>query len=233
MNKVYPSVEAAVEDIPDGATVGFGGFFAAGKPTALTLALAKRGARNLTVVVMQMGIGNEELLELVKNRQVKKAICNYPLPRSVSKGANHPFEQAVRRKEVELEVYPMGTWVEKLRCAGAGLPAFYTPTGVGTVVAEGKEVRVFNGKEALLETALPLDFGFVHAFKGDPEGNLVYRYTAANYNNAISMAAEVTIAQVENMVEVDKLDPNNIHTPGIFVQRVVQVERPKFIPGID
>lgn len=233
MNKVFPSVEAAIEDIPAGAVVGIGGFFAAGKPTALTLALAKKGVKDLTLVVMQMGIGNEEVLELVKNGQVKKAICNYPFPRSVSKGANHPFEQAVRHGEIGLEVYPMGTWVEKLRCAGAGLPAFYTPTGAGTVVAEGKEVKVFNGAEAILETALPLDFGFVHAYKGDTEGNLVFRYTAYNFNNAIAMAARVTIAEVENMVEPGKLDPNFIHTPGIFVQRVVQVARPKFIPRID
>ncbi len=233
MNKIYPSVEAAIEDIPDGATVGFGGFFAAGKPTALTLALATRGVKNLTLVVMQMGIGNEEVLELVKNGQIKKAICNYPFPRSVSKGPNPPFEQAVRRAEVELEVYPMGTWVEKLRCAGAGLPAFYTPAGAGTVVAKGKEVRVFNAREAILETALPLDFGFVHAYKGDTEGNLVYRCTAYNFNNAIAMAAKVAIAEVENVVETGKLNPNFIHTPGIFVQRVVKVERLKFIPRID
>jgi 3-oxoacid CoA-transferase A subunit len=174
-----------------------------------------------------VGTGNEEMLELVINGQIKKAICNYPFPRSASKGAEHPFEQAVRRGEIELEVYPIGTFVEKLRCAGAGIPAFYTPTGVGTVVAESKEVRVFNGTENLLETALPLDFAFVHAWKGDREGNLVYRFTAQNYNNAMAMAGRVTIAEVEELVELGKLDPNFIHTPGIFVKRVIVTGKPE------
>jgi len=233
MEKVYPSPEAAIEDIFDGAVIAFGSFFTAGKPITLTKALAQKGVKNLTVVAQQGGLGNEELLELLSNGQIKKAICNYPFPRSASRGANHPFEQAVRRGEIEFEVYPMGTWVEKMRCAGAGIPAFYTPTGVGTVVAEGKEVRVFSGKEALLEEALPLDFAFVHAYKGDREGNLVYRYTAQNFNNAMATAAKVAIAEVENLVEPGELDPNCVHTPGIYVQRVVKVDRIKIIPTIE
>lgn len=233
MDKVYPSPEAAIDDVFDGAVIAFGGFFTAGKPTVLTQALARKGVKNLTLVVMHMGIGNEEILELVRNGQVKKAICNYPFPRSASKGAQHPFEQAVRRGEVEVEVYPMGTWVEKLRCAGAGIPAFYTPTGVGTVVAEGKEVKVINGREALLETALPVDFSFVHAWRGDHQGNLIYRFTAHNFNNAIAMAARTTIAEVEELVDDGKLDPNFIHTPGVFVKRVVRVGRLKIKLGID
>lgn len=207
--------------------IAFGGFFSAGRPIELTRALARKGVKNLTVVVQQVGTGNEEMLELVIKGQIKKAICNYPFPRSASKGAQHPFEQAVRRGEIELEVYPIGTFVEKLRCAGAGIPAFYTPTGVGTVVAEGKEVRVFNGVENLLETALPVDFAFVHAWKGDSEGNLVYRFTAQNYNNAMAMAGKVTIAEIETLIEVGELDPNYIHTPGIFVKRVVVTGRPE------
>lgn len=228
MDKAYPSVDAAIEDVFDGAVIAFGGFFSAGKPTALTRALAKKGVKNLTVVVQQVGTGNEEMLELVVNGQIKKAICNYPFPRSASKGAQHPFEQAVRGGKIELEIYPIGTFVEKLRCAGAGIPAFYTPSGVGTVVAEGKEVRAFNGVENLLELALPVDFAFVHAWKGDREGNLVYRYTAQNYNNAMAMAGKVTIAEVETLVEAGGLDPNSIHTPGIFIKRVVETGKPDF-----
>jgi len=228
MDKVYPSVDAAIDDIFDGAVIAFGGFFSAGKPTALTQALAKKGVTNLTVVAQQVGTGNEEMLELVVNGQIKKAICNYPFPRSASRGAQHPFEQAVRDGRIELEIYPIGTFVEKLRCAGAGIPAFYTPAGVGTVVAEGKEVRVFNGVENLLELALPVDFAFVHAWKGDREGSLVYRYTAQNYNNAMAMAGKITIAEVETLVEAGQLDPNSIHTPGIFVKRVVETGRPEF-----
>ena len=228
MDKVYPSTEAAIEDVFDGAEIAFGSFFTAGKPTALTRALAKKGVKNLTVVAQQVGTGNEEILELVVNGQIKRAICNYPFPRSASKGAQHPFEQAIRKGEIGLEIYPIGTFVEKLRCAGAGIPAFYTAAGVGTVVAEGKEVRVFNGIEYLLELALPVDFAFVHAWKGDHEGNLVYRFTAQNYNNAMAMAGKVTIAEVETLVETGELDPNFIHTPGIFVKRVVETGKPEF-----
>ena len=183
-------------------------------------------------MVQQVGTGNEEILELVVNGQVKKAICNYPFPRSATRGLEHSFEQAVRRGEIEMEVYPMGTFAEKLRCAGAGIPAFYTPAGVGTVVGEGKEIRVFNGTEALLETALPVDFAFVHAWKGDKEGNLVYHCTAYNYNNIMAMAGRVTIAELETLVEAGELDSNFIHTPGIFVKRVVETGRPKLEQAI-
>ena len=228
MDKSYTSVGSAIEDIPDGAVIAFGGFFSAGKPLALTQALAKKGVKNLTVVVQQVGTGNEEMLELVTNGQIKKAICNYPFPRSASKGAQHHFEQEVRKGKITLEIYPIGTFVEKLRCAGAGIAGFYTPTGVGTVVAEGKETKVFNGIEYLLELALPVDYAFVHAWKGDREGNLIYRYTSQNYNNAMAMAGKVTIAEVETLVEAGELDPNCVHTPGIFVKRVVQTGRPEF-----
>jgi 3-oxoacid CoA-transferase subunit A len=188
--------------------------------------LAKRGVKNLTIVAQQVGTGNEEILEMVVKGQIKKAICNYPFPRSATKGLDHPFEQAVRKGTIEVEVYPMGTFADKLRCAGAGIAAFYTPAGVGTVVAEGKEVRVFNGVETLLETALPVDFAFVHAFKGDREGNLAYHCTAINYNNVMAMAGKVTIAEVETLYEPGQLDPDFIHTPGIFVKRVVVTGRP-------
>ena len=176
--------------------------------------------------MQQVGTGNEEMLELVTEGRIKKAICSYPFTRSASKGANHPFEQAVRCGKIELEIYPIGTFVEKLRCAGSGIPAFFTTTGVGTVVAEGKETRVINGVKNLLEFALPVDFAFIHAWKGDREGNLVYRFTAQNYNNAMAMAGKVTVAEVETLAEVGQLDPNFIHTPGIFVRRVVETVRP-------
>jgi len=227
MDKVYPSADAAIEGVYDGAVIAFAGFFSAGRPLELTRALAKKGVKDLTVVTQQVGTGNEEILELVVKGRIKKAICNYPFPRSATKGMDHPFEQAVRKGTIEVEVYPMGTFAEKMRCAAAGLPAFYTPTGVGTVVAEGKDVRVFNGVEAILETALPLDFAFVHAWKGDREGNLVYRCTANNYNNVMAMAGNVTIAEVETLYETGELDGNCIHTPGIFVKRVVEVGRPE------
>ena len=230
MDKVYVSADAAIEDVPDGAVIAFSAFFAAGRPLELTRALVRKGTKDLTIVVMQVGVGNEELLELVKNGQVKKAICNYPFPRSATKGLEHAYEQAVRKGKIEMEVYPMGTFAEKLRCAGAGIPAFYTPAGVGTVVAEDKEVRVFDGTEALLETALPVDYAFVHAWKGDQEGNLIYHCTAYNYNNVMAMAGKVTIAEVETLVETGGLDANFIHTPGIFVKRVVETGKPEFVP---
>ena len=227
MDKTFQSVDAAIEGIFDGAVIAFAGFFSAGRPLELTKALARKGVKNLTIVTQQVGTGNEEILELIENGQVKKAICNYPFPRSATRGVAHPFERAVREGKIELETYPLGTFAEKLRCAGAGIHAFYVPVGVGTVVAENKEVRSFNGVETLLETALPVDFAFVHAWKGDREGNLVYRYTAANYNNVMAMAGNITIAEVENLYEPGELDPNCIHTPGVFVKRVVEVAKPE------
>ena len=226
MDKAYDSVDASIDGVFDGAVIAIGGFFSAGRPCELTKALARKGVKNLTIVVQQVGTGNEEILDLVKNSQMKKAICSYPFPRSASKGADHAFEQAVRLGDIEVDVYPMGTFVEKLRCAGAGIPAFYTPTGAGTVVAEGKEKRIFNGREAILETALPVDFAFIHAWKGDREGNLIYHDTAQNYNLAMAMAGKVTIAEVEFLFEPGELYGNCIHTPGVFVKRVVQIGRP-------
>lgn len=224
MDKVYPGVDEAVADIPDGASIAFGGFFTCGSPFYLTQALAGQGAKNLTAITQQMGVGNWEINLLLKNKQVKKAICNYPFFRSASKVSL--FEQQLRASEVECEVYPMGTFVEKLRAAGAGIPAFYTPTGVGTYVAEGKESRVINGKEYLLEFALKPDYAFIHAYMGDRMGNLVFRKTARNYNPEIGKAARITIAEVENLVEPGEIDPDMVHLPGIYVKRVVKVERP-------
>ncbi|MFH1650503.1 MAG: CoA transferase subunit A [Chloroflexota bacterium] len=233
MNKVFPSVDEAIADIPDGASIAIGGFFTAGTPVPLIQALARRGVKDLTIIVQQMGPGNDEILKLVLNKQIKKAICNYPFHRSASRGFNSPFEKAVRAGEIELEIYPMGSFVEKLRAAGAGIAGFYTPTGVGTVAAKGKEVREFNGREYLLELALQPDYAFVYASQGDALGNLVCRKTALNYAPEMAKAARVAIAAVEHIVEPGKLNPDAVHVPGIYVQRVVQVDRPSYIPTID
>ncbi len=233
MDKTYPSVDEAVADIPDGASIAIGGFFTAGTPVPLIKALAIQGAKNLTIICMQMGPGNEDISQIVLNKQVKKAICNYPFYRSVSRGTGSPVEQAVRAGELEMEVYPMGTFIEKLRAAGAGLAGFYTPTGVGTVVETGKEKRRFGDREYLLELAIKPDYAFVYAYQGDRMGNLVFRKTARNYNPEMAAAARITIATVENLVEPGELDPDMIHVPGIYVQRVVKVERPDYFPTID
>jgi len=224
MNRAYPSVDEAVEDVFDNATIALGGFFTAGSPIRLTEALANQGAKNLTIIVQSVGIGNWEVNMLLETHQVRKVICNYPFFRSASRVSL--FEQQLRAGEVECEVYPLGTFIEKLRAGGAGIAGFYTPTGVGTLVAEGKECRAFNGKEYLLELALSPDFAFVHAYKGDSYGNLVYRETSRNYNPEMAMSANITIAEVENLVGPGEINPDQVHTPGIFVQRVVKVDRP-------
>jgi len=233
LDKVYPGTDEAVADIPDGASIAIGGFFTAGTPIPLIQALARQGAKDLTIICMQMGPGNEDINQMVINKQVKKAICNYPFYRSASKGANSPTEQAVRAGELELEVYPMGTFIEKLRAGGAGIAAFYTPTGVGTVVEEGKEKRVFGDGEYLLELALKPDYAFVYAYQGDRLGNLICHKTARNYNPEMAAAARLTIAAVENVVEAGELDTDKVHVPGIYVQRVVKIERPEYFPTIE
>jgi 3-oxoacid CoA-transferase subunit A len=233
LDKVFPGVDKAVEDVPDGATIAIAGFFTAGTPLPLIRALAKQGAKDLTIICMQMGPGNEDINQLVANKQVKKAICNYPFYRSASRGAGSPTEQAVRNGEIEMEVYPMGTFSEKLRAAGAGIAAFYTPTGVGTVVEQGKEKRQFDNREYLLETALKPDYAFVYAYKGDRMGNLCCHKTARNYNPEMAAAGKITIAAVESIVEPGEVDGDSIHIPGVYVQRVVKVDRTRYIPTID
>ena len=233
MDKVYSGVDEAVADIPDGASIVIGGFFTAGTPVPLIQALARQGAKGLTIICMQMGPGNEDINQLIINKQIKKAICNYPFYRSASRGADSPVEKAVRAGKLEMEVYPMGTFIEKLRAAGAGIAAFYTPTGVGTVVEEGKEKRAFGNRDFLLELALKPDYAFVYAYRGDRMGNLVCHKTARNYNPEMAASAGITIAAVENLVEVGKLEPDMVHVPGIYVQRVVKVPRPEYFPTID
>jgi len=241
MNKVVTDVEEAIADIEDGATVAIGGFFAAGVPRTLLRALIAKGTKNLTLACgsgpLLGAVG--ELNALVKNRQLKKVIDSYGLFRSATKGKQDPFEQRVRSGEIELEIYPMGTLSEKYRAAGVGIPAFFTPVGSGSLVEEAtltnigsnrkrKETRVIDGRTCLLEYALKPDFALIHAWKGDSEGNLQYRKTARNFNHVMAMAAGVTIAEVEQLVELGQLDPDAVHTPGIFVQRVVNVPRIAF-----
>lgn len=233
MDKVYPSVDEAVADIPDGASIAIAGFFTAGTPVPLIKALARRGVKGLTIICQQMGPGNEDVNQLVLNEQVKRAICNYPFYRSLSRGADNPFEQAVHAGKIELEVYPMGTFIEKLRAGGAGIAAFYTTAGVGTIVENGKEKRTFEQREYLLELALKPDYALVYAHQGDRLGNLICHKTARNYNPEMAKAAKTTIAAVENLLEVGMLNPDMVHIPGIYVQRVVAVERSSYLPTIE
>jgi len=246
MDKVLAGIEECLADVKDGAVIAIPGFFTCGVPRALLQGLIKKGVKNLTLTC---GCGplvgcKEETAALVKNGQLKKVIDSYGLPRSASAGLKDPFESAVRAGKIEFEVSPMGTLAERYRAGGAGIPAFYTPTGVGSFVQEivlssiqanrtPKETRVINGKTCILEYALQPDFAFIHALVGDREGNLRYSKTAMNFNAVMATAAKVTIAEVESVVEPGELDSDDIHTPGVFVKKMVLVERPKVRVGID
>ena len=246
MSKVFTNITDAIAEVQDGAVIAIGGFFAAGVPRHLLRALIAKGVKNLTLA---SGAGalvgaSEEMQALVRNRQIKKFIDSYALSRSARKGLQDPFEQQVRAGAIELEIHPLGTLAEKLRAAGAGIPAFFTPTGAGSVVEETvitnypdntqpKEVRVIQGTKCVLEYAMKPDFAFIHAYVGDLQGNLRYRKTARNFNHVMATAAGVTIAEVENLVEPGKLDPDDIHTPGIYVHRILKVERMSYRVGID
>jgi 3-oxoacid CoA-transferase subunit A len=223
VDKVYASTAEAVADIPDGSSIAIAGFFTCGYPMDLIKELAKQGAKDLTIISMTMGVGAWEIDLLLQNRQVKKGIANYPFFRSTSKKTL--FEEQLDAGRIELEIYPMGTFAEKLRAGGAGIGAFYTPTGVGTVVAEGKESRIIEGREHLLEFALRPDYSFIHAYRGDRMGNLQFRKTARNYNPEMGMAGKITIAEVENIVEPGEIDPEMVHLPGIYVKRMIKVEK--------
>jgi len=218
MNKVLASAEAAVALVPDGATILMGGFGLCGIPENLIRALHARGTKNLTVISNNAGVDDFGIGVLLKARQVRKMISTYV-------GENKEFERQFLAKELEVELVPQGTFAERIRAAGAGIGAFYTPTGHGTVVAEGKEVRMFDGKPFVLEHPLGAQFAFVHAWKGDRVGNLVYRRTARNFNPVMATAAAVTIAEVEALVEPGSIDPDHVVTPGIFVRHVVRGER--------
>jgi len=215
MNKIYANADAAVADVPDGATIMAGGFGLCGIPENLIDALQRRGVRNLTVISNNAGVSDFGMGKLLLTRQIRKLIGTYV-------GENKVLEEQVLKKEIEMELDPQGTLAERIRAGGAGIPAFYTPAGVGTLIAEGKEAREFGGRQYLLEQALTADFALVKAWKGDRWGNLVYRKTASNFNPMMATAARVTIAEVEELVELGELDPDCIITPGIYVNRIVR-----------
>lgn len=215
MNKEVKNVEAALDGIQDGMTLMVGGFGLCGIPENSIAQLVKMGVKNLTCISNNAGVDDFGLGLLLQAKQVKKMISSYV-------GENDEFERQMLSGELEVELIPQGSLAERCRAGGAGIPAFFTPAGYGTEVAEGKEVRIFNGKPHILEAALTADFAIVKAWKGDTEGNLIFKATARNFNPMMAMAGKITIAEVEELVPAGTLDPNFIHTPGIFVQRIFQ-----------
>jgi 3-oxoacid CoA-transferase A subunit len=222
-NKVYRTPDDAVADIPDGASILFGGFGGAGFPNNLIQALARRGAKNLRVISNNCGTGDGELGILFKQQQIRDVVAAFPGP-----GAKY-FQEQFDAGEVELELVPQGILCERLRAYGAGIPAFYSPVGVGTEVARGKEERVFGGKRFILEEALGAEYAFIKAYRADRLGNLVYRMAARNFNPVMATAAATTIVEVEEIVEVGALDPEVIVTPSPFVDRLVQAKGQRFV----
>jgi 3-oxoadipate CoA-transferase alpha subunit len=217
IDKTFESLERAVADIPDGATVMIGGFGNAGMPSALIDALLAQGARELTIVNNNAGNGETGLAALIKAKRVRKIVCSFP-----RQADSHHFDALYRAGEIELELTPQGNLAERIRAAGAGIGGFFTPTGYGTLLAEGKETRLIDGRHYVLESPLSADFALIKALRGDRWGNLVYRKTARNFGPIMAMAARTTIAQVVDIVPLGELDPEAIVTPGIFVQRVVR-----------
>lgn len=215
MNKVVNNVEEALVGIQDGMTLMLGGFGLCGIPENSIAQLVKMGVKNLTCISNNAGVDDFGLGLLLQTKQIKKMISSYV-------GENDEFERQMLSGELEVDLIPQGSLAERCRAGGAGIPAFYTPAGYGTEVAEGKEVKIFNGKPHILETALTADFAIVKAWKGDTEGNLIFKATARNFNPMMAMAGKITIAEVEELVPAGELDPNFIHTPGIFVQRIFQ-----------
>lgn len=215
MNKVFSDARSAIDGVKDGMTIILGGFGLCGIPENLILALRDSGAKNLTCVSNNAGVDDFGLGLLLQTRQIKKMISSYV-------GENATFEKQYLNGELELEFAPQGTLAERMRAGGAGIPAFFTPTGVGTLIAEGKEVREFDGRKYVMERGIVGDFAFVKAWKGDKFGNLVYRKTARNFNPMAATAGKITVAEVEELVEVGELDPDQVHTPGIFIQRIIK-----------
>ena len=222
INKVVASADAAVSDVRDGATLVVGGFGLCGIPENLIAALVRRGVKGLTAVSNNCGVDDWGLGLLLRTRQIRKMVSSYV-------GENAEFERQFLSGELEVELVPQGTLAERMRAGGAGIPAFYTPTGVGTLVAEGKETRNIDGRDYLLERGIVGDFSLVAAWKGDRLGNLVYRKAARNFNPMAATAGRVSVAEVEELVEPGELAPEHIHTPGIFVNRVVVAPREKRI----
>jgi 3-oxoacid CoA-transferase subunit A len=212
------SVAEALDSIQDGAVIMAGGFGLVGIPMNLIIGVRERGVKNLTVISNNCGVDDWGLGLLLENRQIRKMIASYV-------GENKEFERQYLSGELEVELVPQGTLAERIRAGGAGIPAFYTPAGVGTPIAQGRETRVFDGKEYLLERGLLADFSLVKAWRGDGLGNLVYRRTAQNFNPMMATAGRVTIAEVEELVEIGAIDPAQVHTPSIYVQRIVHCEK--------
>ena len=215
INKVVKNAEEAVKDINDGNTLMLGGFGLCGIPENCISELVKRKVKNLTCISNNAGVDDFGIGLMLQQKQVKKMISSYV-------GENDEFERQMLSGELEVDLIPQGSLAERCRAGGAGIPAFFTPAGYGTEVANGKEVREFNGKPHILETALTADFAIVKAWKGDTAGNLIYKATAKNFNPMMAMAGKTTIAEVEELVPVGELNPNEIHTPGIFVQRIFE-----------
>jgi 3-oxoacid CoA-transferase subunit A len=218
MNKVVKNVEEALIGVEDGMTLMIGGFGLCGIPENSIAELVKKGTKNLTCISNNAGVDDFGLGLLLQTKQIKKMISSYV-------GENDEFERQMLSGELEVDLIPQGSLAERCRAGGAGIPAFFTPAGYGTEVAEGKEVRIYNGKPHILEEALTADFAIVKAWKGDTEGNLVFKATAMNFNPMMAMAGKITVAEVEELVPAGKLDPNHIHTPGIFVQRIFKGEK--------
>ena len=215
MNKVVANADEAIRDIKDGARIMVSGFGLCGIPENLIRALARKGVKNLTVISNNAGVDDFGLGVLLQNRQVKRVIGTYV-------GENKLFEQLVLSGELELELVPQGTFAERVRAGGAGIPAFFTPTGYGTIIADGKETREFNGKPYVMEQALRAEFSLIKAWKGDKWGNLVFRKTARNFAPMMATAADVTICEVEHLVEVGSIDPDQVHVPSIYVKRIFE-----------
>jgi 3-oxoadipate CoA-transferase alpha subunit len=221
INKIIPSLEEAVADVQDGATVMIGGFGNAGMPAELIDALIAQGARELTIVNNNAGNGDTGLAALLKAKRVRKIICSFPRQTD-----SHVFDALYRAGEIELELTPQGNLAERIRAAGAGIGGFFTPTGYGTLLAEGKETRLIDGRHYVLESPIHADYALIKALRGDRWGNLVYRKTARNFGPIMAMAAKCAIVQVAEIAELGELDPEAIVTPGIFVQRIVKQEAP-------
>ena len=215
MNKVFASAEEAIADISDGATLMVGGFGLCGIPENLIRALVKKGVKNLTTMSNNVGVDEFGLGLMLYAGQIRAHKGSYV-------GENKLLEEMVLTGKIDLELIPQGTFAERIRAGGAGIPAFYTPTGFGTVVAEGKETREFDGRPYVMEHALKADFALIKAWKGDKWGNLVYRKTARNFNPMMATAAKVTIAEVEHLVEPGEIDPDQVHTPGVYVKRIIE-----------
>jgi 3-oxoacid CoA-transferase subunit A len=217
MNKIVASADEAIHDVQDGASIMFGGFGLCGIPENLIRALVRKAVKNLTTISNNVGVDGFGMGLLLANGQIARHIGTYV-------GENKLLEEMVLQGRVQLDLVPQGTFSERIRAGGAGIPAFFTPTGVGTLVGEGKEVREFAGRRCLMELGLKADFAFVRAWKGDAWGNLVYRKTARNFSPIMATAAKVTIAEVEHMVGVGELDPDMVHTPSVYVKRIFQGE---------